>query len=328
MDDCCLIIPTYNRPQEVLSLLEALCERKDAPGEVVIPDGSTDTVLDRQLRGWIEERAPHFDLVYVKCPPGLTRQRNIGIDISTRDIVFFLDDDSAPLDDYFTKIRSVFVNDVARRIGAVGGSVINELEKPISRRWRLRLMLGIVPHVDPMTYDACGTSTPKGLSKRFTGVRAVDILPGCAFAFRREVLKRQRFSEFFNGYSQGEDMEMSLRVKAHWAVVCCGDAEVLHFPAPGGRPPSFSKGRMEVRNRFFIWKRHRPQTRWIDRTRFWLDIALIGVFDILHALARPWRPSPVAHAAGVVAGAMACLMRPPRYTEPFARTEYQLLEKA
>jgi hypothetical protein len=175
-----------------------------------------------------------------------------------------------------------------------------------------------------MTYGACGTSTPKGLISRFKGVRRVDVLPGCAFAFRREVLDRHRFSSFFDGYSQGEDLEMSLRVGADWEVVCCGDAEVLHQPAAAGRPASFAKGRMEVRNRFFIWERHRPVTRAVDRLRFWSDIALLIIFDILHIFRRPWRASDLAHAAGLFRGACECVFAPPRHTEPAVRKEYRL----
>jgi GT2 family glycosyltransferase len=322
--DCSLIVATYKRPEETMILVQALAQRSDVPAEVVIADGCPEMNLGQRLASWMAEAATPFDLVYVRCPAGLTRQRNIGIDLSTRKYVFFLDDDSLPLDNYFLEIRKTFNDDSERKIGAVGGSVVNELDRPISRRWKLRLALGIVPKVQPMTYAACGTSTPKGLLSRFRGVQQVDVLPGCALAFRREVLEQHRFSSFFDGYSQGEDLEMSLRVAADWTVVCCGDAEVLHHPAIAGRPPSFTKGRMEVRNRFFIWKRHRPATRPIDRLRFWSDIALLIIFDILHWLRRPWRASHLAHAAGLLRGACECVITPSCYPEPAAHKEYSL----
>jgi len=323
-DDCSLIVATYKRPEETMLLVKALAHRSDVPAEIVIADGSPEMNLGRRLASWMAEDVAPFDLVYVQCPAGLTRQRNIGIDLSTRKYIFFLDDDSLPLDNYFFEIRKAFSDDTERKIGAVGGSVVNELDRPISGRWKLRLALGIVPKVQPMTYAPCGTSTPKGLLRRFSGVRRVDVLPGCAFAFRRQVLEQHRFSSFFDGYSQGEDLEMSLRVAAAWTVVCCGDAEVLHYAAPAGRPPSFAKGRMEVRNRFFIWRRHRPATRAIDRLRFWSDIALLVIFDILNFFRRPWRTSNLSHAAGLLRGACECVLAPPRSPEPAAHKEYSL----
>jgi GT2 family glycosyltransferase len=322
--DCSLIVATYKRPDETMILVKALAERSDVPAEIVIADGCPEMNLGQRLASWMAEAAMPFDLVYVQCPAGLTRQRNIGIDLSTRKYVFFLDDDSLPLDNYFLEVRRTFDDDSERKIGAVGGLVVNELDRPISGRWKLRLALGIVPKVQPMTYAPCGTSTPKGLLSRFRGVQRVDVLPGCAFAFRREVLEQHRFSSFFDGYSQGEDLEMSLRVAADWTVVCCGDAQVLHHPASAGRPLSFAKGRMEVRNRFFIWKRHRPATQVIDRLRFWADIALLVIFDVLHLLRRPWRASHLMHAAGLLRGACECVLTPPCYPEPVAHKEYRL----
>ncbi|MCU1241140.1 MAG: hypothetical protein JWO71_1866 [Candidatus Acidoferrum typicum] len=322
--DCTLVIATCNRVADVMELMAVLSQRKDVPSEIVIVDGSSQACLEIGLKEWISQLPPPFELVFARCSPGLTRQRNVGIDISTREHVFFLDDDSRPLENYFREIREVFVNDIEKKIGAVGGSVVNEMDRPLSGRWRLRLATGLVPNVQPMMYDSCGTSTPKGLITRFQGIRHVDVLPGCAFAFRREVLEQHRFSSFFGGYCQGEDLEMSLRVGAHWQVVCCGDAEVVHQVAPGPRAGGFAKGLMEVRNRFFIWQRHRPQTKRIDRLRFWSDIGLLFALDLLHFFRRPWHIRNLKHAAGLLSGTLRCFFAPAPYSEPQARREYQL----
>jgi GT2 family glycosyltransferase len=323
-DDCCLVVPTFNRPRETMELIQILAKRENGPVEVVVADGSSQPDLDRQLKSWAANSSLPFELVYVRCPAGLTRQRNIGIDVSTRELVFFLDDDSRPFENYFRSVRQVFLDDRKKTIGAIGGSVLNELDHPISIRWRIRLATGLVPRVAPMTYASCGTSTPKALSRPFQGTRSVDLLPGCAFTFRREVFAKHRFSYFFEGYSQGEDMEMSLRVGGDWEVICCGDAELVHYTVPSARPPSFDKGAMEVRNKFVIWKRYVPNARLIDRIRFWGDVTLVVVFDLLHFLRRPWRGSHLKHAVGLVAGALGCLLSSPQFAEPTAHREYRL----
>jgi GT2 family glycosyltransferase len=324
-----LVVPTYKRPEEVLHLLGALAAQADAaspdtPEEVVIVDGSPDDGIARRIREWVHGRALAFDLAYVRTPAGLTRQRNAGVDVTHGKYVFFLDDDSVPLTGYFREIYRIFEKDEKRRIGAVGGSVLNEMDKTIPRRWRLRLALSLTPPVPPMTYHPSGTSTPKGLMKPFRGVRPVDVLPGCAFTFRREVFAKHRFSEFFNGYSQGEDLEMSLRVGCYWDVVCSGDAHVLHHPATGGRPASFAKGRMEIRNRYFIWKRYSRNPAFIDRMRFWLDALFLVAMDCAWFCRRPWKQHSLAHAAGVLWAAAECLIAPPQYREPHARPVYRV----
>jgi glycosyltransferase involved in cell wall biosynthesis len=327
--DCCLIIPTFKRAVDITSLLNRIIEIErttpgSVPGEIVIVDGSPDTATEEALQSLGVEECP-FILKYVRTPPGLTRQRNIGIDASSAEIVFFLDDDALPEPNYFRIIRELFAADTAKSIGAIGGCITNELDRPLIMRWRIRLSLGIIPRIEPMRYAHCGTSNPRSMLKPFGGTRDVDLLPGCAFTFRRQVLESERFSGFFDGYSQGEDMEMSLRVGKRWRVVCSGDAKVEHHQAPSGRPASFAKGRMEVRNRVFIWRRHsRAQATLIDKGRLLADFGFLALVDLAGFLRRPWKPGSLAHGAGIVCGAIECAFRPPEFDEPSHRLTHYL----
>jgi GT2 family glycosyltransferase len=326
LDDCCLVIPTYQRPEETLRLLDRLMAVADPPGEVVIVDGSADDRTAHGVGNWLQGRPHPFDLAYVRSPAGLTRQRNVGIDASSRRFVFFLDDDCLPESGYFEAIRRVFVEDSGGAVGAVCGSIINEMGRPTSLRWRIRFLLGLVPrNGKPGKYYPTATSVPISLTAPFAGVRAVDILPGGASAYRRDVFTAARFSLFFDGYAQGEDVEMSLRIGGSWKLLWCGDAHLGHYHAPAGRPNAVQKGRMEVRNRFFIWKRHTPAAQLRDRLRFWSDIGYIFAYDLAASVVRPKRSWSIRHALGVLRGAAECLTAPPRYEEPPARKEYELV---
>ncbi len=324
LDDCCLVVATYNRHDEVIRLLDSLLDIPDAPAEVVLVDGHPSRELGALLRRWIDSHCAPFELAYVESPPGLTRQRNVGVDISSRDYVFFLDDDAVPLPGYFSEMRRVFLTDRERCVGGIAGCVINEMDRPLARRWKLRFALGLVPRLDPMIYHKSGTHTPRSLLKPFSGVRRVDVMPGCAWTFRREVFEAERFSCFFSGYSQGEDLEMSLRVGQRWTILCCGEARILHLPASHGRPVSYTRGRMEMRNRYFIWKRHTPRPAPRYAASFWLDTALLVVMDLAWFCARPWKVQPLGHAVGTLSEMVRCLTRPPRFEEPPARREYVL----
>jgi GT2 family glycosyltransferase len=322
--DCSLIVATCNRHDELLRLLASLREIPDVPGEVVIVDGCPTSDFSDRLRGWTQRHALPFDFIYVESPPGLTRQRNAGVDVSSRDYLFFLDDDAVPLPGYFAEMRRVFARDRDRRTGGLAGCVVNEMDKPLARRWRLRFALGIVPRIEPMIYYPSGTHVPRSLLKPFSGVRRVDVLPGCAWTFRRQVFDAERFSGFFQGYSQGEDLEMSLRVGRRWELLCCGDARIRHLPAERGRPVSFTRGRMEMRNRYFVWKRHTPRPASKHVVSFWLDTALLIGMDVAWFAVRPWRLHPLGHALGTVVEMFRCLARPPQYQEPPARREFRL----
>jgi len=324
LEDCCLVVPTYDRHDEVVRLLDSVVALADPPAEVVIVDGHASRALGAVLREWREANPAPFELIYVESPPGLTRQRNVGVDMSSRDYVFFLDDDAVPLPGYFSEMRHVFLDDRERSIGAIAGCVINEMEKPLCRRWKLRLALGLVPRLEPMIYHPSGTHVPRSILRPFSGVRRVDVMPGCAWTFRREVFDSEKFSCFFQGYSQGEDLEMSLRVGRRWTIVCCGDARILHLPAPHGRPESYTRGRMEMRNRYFVWKRHTPRPALRHAVGFWADTIFLIAMDFAWFAARPWRVQPLGHAAGTVLEMLHCATRPPAFEEPPARREYVL----
>ena len=162
----------------------------------------------------------------------------------------------------------------------------------------------------------------------FSGVRDVDIFAGGACAIRRKVLESVRFSEFFDGYSWGEDLEMSLRIRRRWRVVYCGKALALHYGgnSPGGRPAAFTRGRMEVRNRVFIWRRYSPSASLLNKIRFCLDLLFIFLLDLAWFVARPWDGYCLSHARGLATGALSCLESPPEWDEGAALPRYRLIE--
>ena len=111
LDDCTLIIATYQRPRDVLDLMQQINNLASKPFEVIVVDGSTNSETEQKLLDWTTRLSPSFDLVYARSPAGLTRQRNVGIDLSSGKYVFFLDDDCIPQGNYFREVRSVFEKD-------------------------------------------------------------------------------------------------------------------------------------------------------------------------------------------------------------------------
>lgn len=321
--DSALIVPTFRRPREMLRLLDALSGLPDVPGEVIVVDGSPDKSVEHAISSWGGSSKLRFDLIWIQSPAGLTRQRNIGLDACKREFIFFLDDDCLPEAGYFKAIRQVFIDDAQREIGAVRGFLTNGIDNPVTPLWRLRRLLGIAPQSEPGRYHPSGFSGTWNMVPQFSGTREVEVLAGGASAFRREVFSKYRFSEFFYGYAQGEDLEMSRRIAKDWKLMICGGALVDHAHAQGGRPAGFPRGRMASRNRHFIWKRHSPGAGLKDRARFWADHALIVVYHALTYLRRPRHTYPLSYAVGTFCGAIECLVSPPRHEEPPARREYE-----
>jgi GT2 family glycosyltransferase len=326
LEDCCLIIATYQRPNETRELIASMAEMPNVPAEVLIVDGSPGDETEFALLELSRLVGMPFELMYMRSPKGLTRQRNVGVDISTKRFLFFLDDDAMPLEGYFSELHRVLANDVEESIGAAGACILNEIAKPIPRRWRIRRAIRLIPRTPPLVYNDAGTSAPGGLMEPFHGTHDVDIFAGGACAIRRKVFESMRFSEFFCGYSWGEDLEMSLRIRRKWRVVCCGDARVVHYGVQcrGGRPDAFTKGRMEVRNRYFIWRRHSRSATLLNRVRFRLDLLFLFLMDLLWFVAHPRNCQHLSHACGLAVGAVNCAISPPKWEEPAPVRQYQL----
>lgn len=323
LTDCSLVIPTYERPAAVTALLDALLLLTDTPADVVVVDGSRGRATGEALDAWVAANSPCFDLSYVRSPAGLTLQRNVGVDASRGAFVYYLDDDCVPLPGYFQAIRDVFARDTTGRVGAVAGAIVNNMGGTLAWRWRMRFAFGLAQRVDPGSYLHSGVSVPITNVPAFTGTRRVQVVPGCAMSYRREALEGHRFSLYFSGYSQSEDLEMSLRLGREWTLLWCGDAHVSHNHAPQGRPNAARKGRMEVRNRYFIWKRYATPGV-ADAIKFWLDFAFGMGVDVVEFAAHPTSLAPLHHVRGVLGGLLSCLTDPPRYDEPPARREYDV----
>jgi glycosyltransferase involved in cell wall biosynthesis len=112
---CSVIICTRNRQGDLEHCLESISRQTLRPDEVIIVDGS-DT--DRLLTILNDQRFNKLALIYKHTDPGLTRQRNVGIKMTSGDILFFFDDDVELRNDYIEKIVEVYKKD---RLGNVGG---------------------------------------------------------------------------------------------------------------------------------------------------------------------------------------------------------------
>ena len=200
-----IAIPTYCRPDSVARLLRSLSEQVRMPDEVLVVDSSPDTKTAAVVESF--SAASGFTVRYMQHEKGLTRQRNRAIRESSGDVVVFFDDDLVLEPDFLKEIERAFQEhgDVA----GIGGFIVNEWGKRIDRFWKVRRLLGLLPgsyregRVLPY-----GVALPLSTLQTFSGIKAVDWLPGCAFALRREVFLRHQFSTFFEGYGLAEDKQV------------------------------------------------------------------------------------------------------------------------
>lgn len=93
-----VVIPTRGRAAALADTLASVAACDPLPGEIVVVDG------EPELTGLAAARAAELngvELVAASSPPGVSRQRNLGIERATGELLVFLDDDVRVEPDFF-----------------------------------------------------------------------------------------------------------------------------------------------------------------------------------------------------------------------------------
>lgn len=330
-----LIIPTYNRPKDIMRLLKNLNLQTKKPDEVIIVDAS-DTEETKQI---IESNKEQFacPVSYYRHEKGLTRQRNFGVSQAQYEIIGFTDDDSLFEPDYMARIIRIFEKDKAGEIGGAAGfivgvdyskiHVIDERLRDISTKEDFsNLMKEYFPATLTITRstmrertekilfmhsDTEGTYCPKKgrfyyLRTLFRGQKVVDFLQGIAF-YRKDIFSSVKYSEYFRGYSFGEDVHFSLQVGKRYSLIVDGEAICYHLHAPAGRPNLFKIGSMYSRNHFYIYKTYKKRNV-INYFIFWYFYCLRATLEVLPAFVGKNSTDRLKLFFGQIYGGLICLL--------------------
>lgn len=259
---CSVAVCTFRRPRALGRFVDSLASSSLTPDELIIADASPDDLTERLLRTHpallrVAGRVRYFRLG--ESMRGLTRQRNFALRQVRTDLVAFFDDDIVLEPDCLARLEEVH-----RRLGSavvgVGALIQDQIGSP-SILWRLMRALRMMPNLQPGRYHRSGISTPWVVTPSNGDLMAGDWLPGGATMWRTAAAREVGFNEQFEGYGQGEDLEFSLRVRAHGALYMAGSARVQHLHEPEGRSDPIRAGYMALHNRYEIHRRALP-----DRT--------------------------------------------------------------
>nr|HID60081.1 glycosyltransferase [Desulfobacterales bacterium] len=250
------IIPTYNRPEDLKNCIQSILNQTVKPDEIIIiDDGNLNEV---PLQSECEQKG--IDLKYVKKKvQGVCQSRNLGVRLSTGDILFLLEDDIVLLDDFFEQILKTFEEYSNGSLGGVGG-VIHNID--FSKRGKRILMffyrMFLLTGLQEGKILRSGFSTDYGTTQSPPReVFKVDFLTGGGSAFRKEVFDSFRFSERYqtqSGYAQGEDKEFSYRVSKEYNLLINPDARFYHYPAEKTGHNKFIKGKAFILSRYLFFK--------------------------------------------------------------------------
>ncbi|MCM1518606.1 MAG: glycosyltransferase [Pseudoflavonifractor sp.] len=110
-----VIVPVYNRIDEVDDLLRSLAAQKGGDFEVIIVEDGSTQPCDGTVKGYEDKLDVRY---YYKSNEGRSIARNYGLERATGDYMLFFDSDCVIPDDYFIKLDAALS---ARPLDCFGG---------------------------------------------------------------------------------------------------------------------------------------------------------------------------------------------------------------
>lgn len=265
------IVATRNRAEALALALPLLLGQTRPPAEVVVVDSSDDPAPVAQAVA-AAAAGQGVPVRLVRCAPGLTRQRNVGLAETTAPVLVFPDDDSLFYPDAAERILAVYERDRAGLIAAVGGREVLEPPPgvetgrapgeaslgPIARRLvPLRLWLDArLTGASPFERIGRRLNAARPAPHWLDDMRCVPVayVTGFRMSFRRSAL--EGFDETLGRYAWFEDIDAHFGAMRRGLVVACLGARVFHHRFPGARGDGGSIGRWAVLNRAYVAMKH------------------------------------------------------------------------
>ena len=251
------------------------------------PDGSAREVIERLQAG-----AQGASLRYLVSEPGLTRQRNRGIDEVAGDVVLFLDDDVVLLtEDFFARLTDAYLDDsvvgVTGRVIETSGRRFGGKVSPLRR-----LLPG---------GGREGTFTRFGYPRRVQQEDVpldVEFMQGCLMSARKAMAEELRFDEELPGYGLAEDEDFSYRLSRRGRIRYEPALSLRHENTGFRSRDERAFGRLVVTNRTYLFRKNFRRTL-LARMQFAMLIAILVGHRLIN---REW-----AGARGLMEGAVTAL---------------------
>jgi GT2 family glycosyltransferase len=232
-----LIVPTKNRPHDIVRCLQSVYEHSPQIEEVVVVDQSS-APYDLPAR-------PGLVHLYRPDLSGLTAARNAGAAAASGELILFIDDDCLFRNDVVSAVVAAF--DANPDVVGVQTVIVDKdyQAPPLSSR--------VFEHG---FFDM----------NNFGDAHDLRRMAGGGFAFPATLFEHERFDEEgLAGYCYGEDYDFSLRAKRWGRLMLCEGARVEHAPSPTNRFDRKRAFQTRWKNINYIYAKLRADARPVDR---------------------------------------------------------------
>lgn len=214
------IVCTKDRPEDLGNLFVSIAKQSRKPDQIIVVDGSDNPIKH------VVDRFPELKIDYVTVrPPGLAKQRNVGIKQLRAEInwVGFMDDDLVLEEDCIENLEE-FLGKNSEVKGV--GLVINNQPTFSYNFYRTLFLTDVEPG---------GIVTRSGNAAAIRPVKEdmkVEWLYGGATFWNTDVFKEFKFDEWFSGVGYLEDVDFSYGVSRKYLLMLASSARCFHYCHP------------------------------------------------------------------------------------------------
>ena len=266
--DISVIICTKNRTNDLVNLLESVCNQSRIPDELIIVDAS-DNDGTKNMVEQKRDKLP-FDIIYKSTAPRLTRQRNIGISLSRGNYLFFFDDDVILENEFINIVSESFRQFKSFNVAGIMGRIVNIHNPSKSWEWLFKKIFFL-------------SDFGKGRVK-LSGLPSIRVdeelsfvgsLSGGCTAYVREVFYHYEFDENLKEYAYLEDVDFSYRVGKEYRLLYQPKARLRHFPSTYLKADSKGLRKMFIQHHAYLFQKNMTKD-FPHYLGYWISI--IGIF--------------------------------------------------
>src|SRR4051812_48674398 len=215
------IICTRNRPDDLLACVRSITDQNVLPDELIVVDASRAS-LASQNYAQVSALLSHTHIQFyhrISSRKSLPFQRNLGIDMASGDILFFLDDDVVLLPGFLCTMLSLYRTYADTDVGGIQGMAVNA--RPSSRKYRLYRLI-FLPYTNRQKFAQVVHPSGDAYVEPRTmqdEVAEVQWTIGYCMSFQRQVFDHFRFDDCLEGYAAAEDVDFSYRVSRRYRLL-------------------------------------------------------------------------------------------------------------
>lgn len=274
-----IIICTRNRKEVLFRLLKSIEEQTIVPDEVIIVDSSSIPMeKEEEYKCFIKET--QLKILYLHTESGLTYQRNIGINNSKGEVLYFFDDDIVLKKNYFELTMEVY-DQYPEYYG--GSGLILECKDSVRKFKQKIIYLYNEIFFLSQSYGK-GKIKKSGFPSHAYGLKKfsdTSVLSVGIASFKKEIFNEFRFDENVTGYSYMEDVDFSARISKKYKLFYNPRAEVNHLHVEGGRGNIFENRKMYLVNHRYFFFKNIYEGKFLNWICHWWSIIGIIIYNFI-----------------------------------------------